>query len=261
MSEKTTTGAANLGMPWYPLFHRDFTIDTIDWPNDAIGMLMRLMNYQWQNEFLPINQKRLAVIAMCQHDPDRWGEMWKDYLSHKFTEAEPGKLVNNRMRKEYIRICDRNAKASAFARKRWGKPEKDAIADAKAHPITDNRKQTKDTHSPTVRVPCQKIVDLYHEHCPDLPRVKVLSEKRKQAIRTRWKNFEFIRGVGKPGAAMELHKFNELDTWERYFKFITKHCSFMAGNNERNWTANFDFCIRESGMINVLENKYVDRKP
>jgi len=111
-----------------------------------------------------------------------------------------------------------------------------------------------------VRVPCQAIVDLYHKHCPALPRVKVLSEKRKRSIRTRWKTFSFVRGIGKPGEPTVLIKFNELETWERYFSFITQHCAFMTGNNDRNWVANFDFCIRESGMIGVLENKYVDRK-
>ena len=34
----------------------------------------------------------------------------------------------------------------------------------------------------------------------------------------------------------------------------------MLGNNDQNWVANFDFCIRESGMVNVMENKYVERK-
>ena len=52
----------------------------------------------------------------------------------------------------------------------------------------------------------------------------------------------------------------QVDTWERYFKFIANNCSFMHGKNDRDWVANFDFCIRESAMVNVMENKYVDRK-
>lgn len=110
------------------------------------------------------------------------------------------------------------------------------------------------------KVPYQAIVDLYHEHCPDLPRVKVLSAKRKAQLRSRWKTFEVVRGVGEPGKPLELIKFNDLEKWERYFKFITEKCSFMLGKNDRSWVANFDFCIRESAMVNVMENKYVDRK-
>ena len=120
-------------------------------------------------------------------------------------------------------------------------------AEAEAEAYTDT--------SPTVRVavPHQKIVDLYHEHCPALPRVKVINSKRQAAMRARWKTLEVeVQGT--------LRKFNDLDTWERYFKFITNNCGFMLGDNDRDWVANFDFCIRESAMVGVFENKYKGRK-
>lgn len=126
---------------------------------------------------------------------------------------------------------------------------------------TDTDTDNKNKISPSGRVPHQAIVDLYHEHCPMLPTVKVLSEKRKKALRARWKNFVALRGPGKKTGERELIRFDNLDSWERFFKFIAEHCSFMHGNNERQWVANFDFCIRESAMINIMENKYVDRKP
>ncbi len=111
---------------------------------------------------------------------------------------------------------------------------------------------SKDT-SPTVSVPHQAIVDLYHEHCPALPRVKVINNKRQAALRARWKTFSVeVQG--------EQRAFNDLDTWERYFKFITNNCPFLLGQNDRSWVANFDFCIRETAMVGVFENKYVERK-
>ncbi len=268
MVGESNKGSANLSMPYYPLFHRDFTLDTIDWPNETIGMLMRLMNYQWDNEFLPSSQKRLAVIVQMQHDPQGWAENWRTYLSQKFTEIEPGKLVNNRLHREYGRICAKNAQAKRAAQIRWGKDressescETDAKpmrphskSDASAYAITDNREQTTSI-SPAARVavPHQKIVDLYHEHCPALTRVKVINSKRQAALRARWKTFS-VEVQGK-----EVF-FNELKTWERYFKFITNNCPFLLGNNDRNWVANFDFCIRETAMVGVFENKYVERK-
>lgn len=257
MSEKSDKGSARLGMPYYPLFHRDFHFDTMLWPLDAVGAMIRLMNWQWERGFLPANQKELARICMCD-DPERWSRLWIDYLSAKFPEHEPGKLVNNRLRREYDRICERNAKASAAATKRWS----GRTSDRNANTETETDTETDNKNSPTGRVvvPFQKIVDLYHEHCPQLPVVKVLNDKRKAQIRARWKTFEVVRGVGKPGEPTELIKFNDLENWKRYFIFITQQCSFMAGKNDRGWTANFDFCIRESGMVNVMENKYVDRK-
>jgi hypothetical protein len=117
-----------------------------------------------------------------------------------------------------------------------------------------------DKENKGTKVPFQAIVDLYHKHCPDLPRVKVLSAKRKAHLRSRWKTFDVVRGIGAPGEALELIKFDNLENWERYFKFITDKCPFMTGKNDRAWVADFDFCIRESAMVSVMENKYVERK-
>ena len=112
----------------------------------------------------------------------------------------------------------------------------------------------------TIRVPYQSIVDLYHELCPMLPSVKALSPKRRTAIRSRWTTFTIWRGPGKKSGDRELIRFDDIESWRRYFTFIAKHCSFLHGKNDTGWRANFDFCIRESAMIDVMENKFVDRK-
>lgn len=263
MSDKPIGGAGRPKMQWFPLYVSDFEADTKGWPVECIGAMIVLMCYQWTNGSLPNHQKALAGIAGV-HDQDQWGYYWKYFLKDKFT-AKGSKLLNNRLQREYIRISKKNKQARDAAFARWRKQTTDKELDADAcTPVYANKEQgtknkDKDTISPTGRVlvPHQKIVDLYHECCPQLPSVKVLSEKRKAQLRARWKNFEFFK-LGPNGK--ELHKFNELVTWERYFKFITEHCSFMAGENDRGWVANFDFCIRESAMINVMENKYVDRK-
>jgi len=248
MGEKSEKGSANLSMPYYPLFHRDFHFDTMLWPLDAVGAMIRLMNWQWERGFLPGNQKQLAQICQCQ-DAEQWSRLWIDYLSVKFPETEPGKLRNDRLHREYVRISERNAKAKASADKRW--------SDRTSHTETETETETK-TDNTKGPVPYQKVVDLYHTHCPQLPTVKVLSDKRKKTLRARWHSFEFYRGG--PGKAKELIKFDNLGAWERYFKFITEQCPFMNGENDRGWTANFDFVIRESGMIGVMENKYVSKQ-
>ena len=259
MSEKPLAGAGKPRMPWYPLYERDFTADTATWPMDAVAALIRLMNYQWHNGSIPYDQRHAARIAGC-HDAEQWKEIWKTYLEDKFEQLNATSLINRRLYREYVRIEKKGAQAKKAAEKRWQKQTDNADGDADAYPSAmqtknqEPRTKNKDTKGP---VPYQKIVDLYHEHCPQLPAVKVLSDKRKKTLRARWHSFEFYRGG--PGSK-ELHKFDELDTWERYFKFITDRCPFMNGENDRGWVANFDFVIRESGMINIMENKYVSKK-
>lgn len=257
MSDKPLAGAGKPRMPWYPLYERDFTADTATWPMDAVAALIRLMNYQWHNGSVPWQQDRLARIAGCS-DSDRWKDIWGEFLFPKFEELDPlvalGPLVNRRLHAERQRIEKKGEQARKAAEKRWENQtdNADAYADAmqtkNQEPINKNK-----TTSPSERVPHQAIVDLYHEHCPALPRVKVINNKRQAALRSRWKTFS-VEVKGKE------RRFNDLDTWERYFKFITNNCPFLLGNNDRNWVANFDFCIRETAMVGVFENKYVERK-
>ena len=214
MSDRPLAGAGKPKMQWYPLFERDFTADTASWPMEAVGSLIRLMNYQWHNGGIPYDQRHAARIAGC-HNAEQWRDIWKTYLEEKFEQLNAHTLINRRLYRERVRIEKKGAQAKKAAEKRWEKQTSSADADADAYADgmqTKNQepRTNKETNnSPTVSVPHQAIVDLYHEHCPQLPRVKVLNDKRKAQIRARWKTFEVMRGIGKPGEPTELIKFNE----------------------------------------------------
>lgn len=92
-------------------------------------------------------------------------------------------------------------------------------------------------------ISCQAIVDLYHEVLPELPRVAMLTEARRKAMRSRWTSKAERR---------------DLEWWRRYFLSV-RQFGFLFGRNERNWTATFDFLIGQKGMAGILEGKYADR--
>lgn len=87
-------------------------------------------------------------------------------------------------------------------------------------------------------VPYQKIIDLYHEKT-NLPRVAVLSDKRKRSIKARWKE--------------EL--LSDLEAWGNYFDYVAS-TPFLNGVNDRGWTADFDFLIKPETPIKCQEGKY-----
>lgn len=111
----------------------------------------------------------------------------------------------------------------------------EAEAEAEGKDISPNGLCEKPKVSP---VPYQKIIDLYHEILPRLPKVAKLSEKRKRAIRSRWK-----------GDA------DNLDYWRQYFRHAASS-KFLHGQNDRGWIADIDFMIREDVMIKMQEGKY-----
>lgn len=85
---------------------------------------------------------------------------------------------------------------------------------------------------------CQQIADLYNEVCTSFPRLRVLSNARKKAIKARLRIYT-------------IDDFREL--FER-----AENSNFLKGNNERNWSATFDWLIKDSNMAKVLDGNYND---
>ena len=83
---------------------------------------------------------------------------------------------------------------------------------------------------------CQQAVDLFHSICVSYPAVKTLSESRKKAIRARLRVYS-------------LEDFKSL--FEK-----AEASSFLKGSNDRNWSATFDWLLKESNMVKVLEGNY-----
>ena len=88
-------------------------------------------------------------------------------------------------------------------------------------------------------VSCQQIADLYNATCVSFPHLKTLSDTRKKAIKARLKVYK-------------LEDFRTL-----FAK--AEASSFLKGANDRNWSANFDWLIKDSNMAKVLDGNYDDR--
>lgn len=86
----------------------------------------------------------------------------------------------------------------------------------------------------------QQIADMFNALCPSLSSVKSLSDARKKAIKARLKTYS-------------------IDDFEEVFK-KAESSDFLRGRNDRNWTANFDWLIKDSNMAKVLDGNY-DNKP
>lgn len=86
------------------------------------------------------------------------------------------------------------------------------------------------------RVDYQRIVDMYNDTCVSFPKVHSISDARKKAIKAR------------------------LNTYSVYdFKILFKKAEssdFLKGKNARNWSANFDWLIKDANMAKVLDGNY-----
>ena len=86
---------------------------------------------------------------------------------------------------------------------------------------------------------CQQVVDLFHSICISYPSVRTLSDARKKAINARLKIYS-------------LEDFRML--FEK-----AEASDFLKGSNDRNWTATFDWLIKDANMAKVIDGNYDNR--
>lgn len=86
----------------------------------------------------------------------------------------------------------------------------------------------------------QSIVDDYNATCTKLPACRKLSDARRKAISARLKSY----------TADELHTAFEK----------SQTSSFLTGQNDRNWTANFDWILKDSNIAKILDGNYDNKK-
>jgi hypothetical protein len=108
--------------------------------------------------------------------------------------------------------------------------------------VNTNKNVKNDNNDKNVRSKdsCQQIVDLYNSTCVSLSAVKSLSDQRRKAIKARLNTYK-------------------LDDFKTLFE-MAESSSFLKGSNDRNWTATFDWLIKDSNMAKVLDGNYVDKK-
>lgn len=84
------------------------------------------------------------------------------------------------------------------------------------------------------------IVNTFNSVCVSFPSVKVISDARKKAIKARLKNYS-------------------VDDFRTLFE-KAEASSFLKGKNSGNWSATFDWLIKDSNMAKVLDGNYDDKK-
>ena len=196
--------------------------------------------YYDKEDPLPDDPSLLARLILAPGEEDSI----KQILEEFFIDLGQG-YINARCDVEIAKYHAKADRAIRANKKRWGskkdlKSDADQIPTNNQQPITNNQRETTSSENAarSSPVPYQKIVDLYHEHCPQFPKVIKLSTKRKKHMSARWKD-----------------EADNLEFWMNYFKHAATS-KFLGGNNDRAWTADIDFLISERAMIGMQEGKY-----
>lgn len=101
----------------------------------------------------------------------------------------------------------------------------------------EKEKEKKEIHKE--KIDYQQIIDLFNTICVSFPSVRSLSEARKKAIKARLNTYT-------------------VDDFKQCFE-NAEASSFLKGSNNRNWTATFDWLIKDQNMAKVLDGNYNDK--
>lgn len=88
--------------------------------------------------------------------------------------------------------------------------------------------------------PFEKIKNLYHSICVSYPTIKTVDGERRKAVAARWKTYK------------------SLDIFAELFR-IAEATPFLKGENDRNWSADFDWMMKATNFSKILEHRYDDK--
>jgi len=95
----------------------------------------------------------------------------------------------------------------------------------------------KEEDKPPKVPPCphKKIIELYHEILPELPRVQVWDPASEKHLKNRWQ---------------EDPKRQSLEAWKNFFKYVKKS-DFMMGK-VKNWKADLMWIVKPTNFAKIL---------
>lgn len=115
--------------------------------------------------------------------------------------------------------------------------KRDLDTDVESKEVDDITPQAEAEQTPC---PYEKIKELYHSICVSYPKVRSIEGERKKAVAARWRTYK------------SLEVFKELF-------MIAESSSFLKGENNRNWNADFDWMMKATNFSKILEDKYADK--
>lgn len=127
-----------------------------------------------------------------------------------------------------------------------------ADAPAQLEPETGHDTAREDSDPKRVRgddCPHRKIIELYHETLPELPRVESWGEDNQAQLKARWR---------------EDRTRQSLEWWDAFFRRVKASdflCGRVSGREGRAFFANLSWLVKKSNLGKLLNGQYDNRGP
>lgn len=175
-----------------------------------------------------------TTFKLLENDGSKfWSESLKNRMSFMDKRKEQASLAGKASAKK--RVIDKEISTVVEHQLNVSATSVEQIKEKK---VKENKKNNN-TCIKKDEAPYQEIMDMYNSICETMPKIKGLSDKRKHTINARWKEHE------------------ELSFFEELFK-MAEQSDFLSGRSGK-WEANFDWLMKESNCIKVVEGNYKNK--
>lgn len=201
---------------WETLFN------TLDSNEEAGELIKALFAFAKRGEIAEFSGAlKMAFIFMSQQ-LDRDGHKWEETCNSR---SEAGKKGGRPLK------AKESKKTNCFSENQNKAKEADKDTD------TDTEKETvKGTDISPENV--QEIFDMYHDICKSLPKVRLVTDKRKSTVKAR------------------LKKYGKEQIREAFEK--AERSKFLTGQ-VKDFKASFDWILNETNLAKIIEGNYDDK--
>lgn len=252
-------------MNFFKLYIGDYQRDTAHLSITEHGAYMLMLQHYYATERPLPTGKALHRMLRAQ---DRAERDAIDAVAARFWTATEDGLVNGRADEEITKAgaqADTNARI-AREREDRRRAARERNEQSTNRATNDQPNQTPDTrHTPLApqggqaggEIPCPyaRIVELYHEHLPSLPRVKLMPASRQRAMRKVW---GWLLSSTKADGQRRATTADEALQWLGGYFAQAAGNDFLMGRTPRgaehaNWRCDIDFLMTDKGMRHVIE--------
>lgn len=207
-------------------------------------LLMALMDYGELGTEPELKGATRMAFSFIRAQMDRDSNKWEQTRQARVKAGQQGGLKSGQSRRSAAELATpseaNEASASSAAQEEAtdGKGSvtvEVTVTDTVTGEVIDPPTPQKgDASAP---IPFEKIMQLYNATCKSFLKIKVIDGQRRKAVAARWRTHQ------------------SLDAFAELFQ-KAEASAFMRGENDKSWSADFDWMIRPTNMAKVLEGKY-----
>lgn len=243
-----------MSLPYFRFFPTDYDADTSHLSLLEDGAYSRLLRTCWMTPGCSLPDDDEWIFRRLRARSEEEKSAIKSVLIEFFRRAD-GRVLNDRLMREFEQSADRQKAASENGRKGGGKTAALKTKDFGSSNGLTNQNQNQNHKEEEAKAslssrddvqPFDEIaiaVSAYNATAADAgwPRLQVLSKQRRASLKAR------------------LSECGGLDGWIAALS-KAKASPHLCGQNDRGWVASFDFLTRQSSFAKLMEGNYDARQ-